>query len=102
MGQVLLGLPYGVRRDEAILINEAGQRQDGIQSILADGTVLFGRAQMNVMEQMLGYFVADMKVQDAAECAHELGRKYQAFALNISQQGVSHVPQQRIFARQFG
>jgi hypothetical protein len=54
------------------------------------------------MEQMLGYFVAGMKVQDAAECANELGQKYQAFAHNISQQGVSHVPQQRIFARQFG
>lgn len=57
---------------------------------------------MNVMEQMLGYFVANMKVQDAAECANELGRKYQAFAHTISQQGVSHVPQQRIVARQFG
>lgn len=102
MGQVLLGLPYGIRREEAIQINEAGQRQDGIQSIMADGTVLFGEAQMNVMEQMLGYFVANMKVQDAAECANELGRKYQAFAHTISQQGVSHVPQQRIVARQFG
>jgi hypothetical protein len=102
MGQVLLGLPYGVRREEAIQVNEAGQRQDGIQSIMADGTVMFGSAQMNVMEQMLGYFVAGMKVQDAAECTNELGQKYQAFAHNISQQGVSHVPQQRILTRQFG
>lgn len=90
MGQILLGLPYGLRREEAISINEAGQRQDGIQAILADGTVVFGREQMNVMEELLGYFMPDMKVQDAAACAAELGRKYHLFADRARQQGVSH------------
>lgn len=111
MGQVLLGLPYGVRREEAIQLNEAGQRQDGIETIMADGTVAFGREQMGVMEQMLGFFMPELKVQDAAERAHELGRKYQAFADNIRQQGVSHhvtqqltqqLTQQRSPSRQFG
>ena len=103
MGQVLLGLPYGVRREEAIAINEAGQRQDGIQAIRADGTVVFGSEQMNVMEQMLGFFMPEMKIQDAAERAQELGRKYRVFADQVRQQGVSsHVTQQRIASRQFG
>lgn len=103
MGQILLGLPYGVRREEAIAINEAGQRQDGIQSILADGSVTFAREQMNIMEQVLGFFMPEMKVQDAAGHAHELGRKYRMYADQIRQQGVSsHVTQQRSVARQFG
>lgn len=103
MGQVLLGLPYGVRREDAIQLNEAGQRQDGIETIMADGTVTFGREQMSVMEQMLGFSMAELKVQDAADSAHELGRKYQAFVDHIRQQGVPrHVQPQRITARQFG
>ncbi|MGH8416091.1 MAG: hypothetical protein ACRER8_02195 [Pseudomonas sp.] len=102
MGRVLLGLPYGVRRDVAIQLNEAGQRQDGIQAIQADGSVTFGPEQMHVMEKMLGFFMPEMKVQDAAGFAFELSRKYQAFADRIRHQGVSHVAQQPILARQFG
>ena len=102
MGQVLLDLPYSVRRDVAIQINEAGQRQDGIQSIQADGTVRFEHEQMSVMERMLGYFMPQMNVQDAAACADELGRKYQAFASQVRQQGVSnHVTHERAIIRQF-
>jgi hypothetical protein len=103
MGQILLGLPYGITREEAIGLNEAGQRQDGIESILADGTVVFGREQMGVMEQMLGFFMPQMKVSEAAQYAQELGRKYQAFASHILQQGVSsHVSQQPAFTRRAG
>ena len=103
LGQVLLGLPYGVTREEAIGLNEAGQRQDGIESILADGTVVFGRPQMGVMEQMLGFFMPQMRVSEAAQYAQELGRKYQAFASHIHQQGASsHVSQQPAFTRRAG
>ncbi|MFK3795239.1 MULTISPECIES: hypothetical protein [unclassified Pseudomonas] len=103
MGQVLLGLPYGLRREEAIAINEAGQRQDGIQSILADGTVVFARQQMDVMEQLMGFSMATMKVQEVADRASELGRKYQAFADAIRQQGVSHhAIRQHAVDRRFG
>jgi hypothetical protein len=101
-GRVLLGLPYGVRREDAIQLNEAGQRQDGIEMIMADGTVTFGRQQMSVMEELLGFFAPELKVQDAASVAHELGRKYQAFAAHIRQQGVSqHVARQPVFTRRF-
>lgn len=100
MGKVLLGLPYGVRREEAIQLNEAGQRQDGIQSIKADGTVTFAGEQMGVMEQLLGFFMPEMTVQEAAAQAHELGHKYQAFVDSLRHQGgISHVQQQRVTAR---
>ncbi|NBB07967.1 hypothetical protein [Pseudomonas sp. SLFW] len=102
MGRVLLGLPYGLKREVAIKLNEIGQQQDGIDIIHADGSVEFGREQMHVMETMLGYFTHEMKVQDAAAHACELGRKYQAFADKIRQQGASHVTQPSLFTRQVG
>ena len=91
MGRVLLDLPYGVRRDVAIQINEEGQRQDGIRAILADGTVRFEPEQMGVMHSLLKYSLNEMKVQDAAKHAEELGRKYRTFANDVRQQEDRHV-----------
>ncbi|WP_296262467.1 MULTISPECIES: hypothetical protein [unclassified Pseudomonas] len=102
MGRVLLGLPYGVRREVAIQLNEAGQRQDGIQAIHADGTVTFGAQQMQVMDKMLGFCMPEMKVQDAAGFALELGHKYQAFAEHIRRQGDKHAAQQPTLIRHVG
>lgn len=102
-GKVLLGLPYGIKREVAIDINEAGQRQDGIDSIRADGTVRFGFEQMTVMERMLEYCMPTMAVRDAAYAAGELGIKYREFTRKICQQGVSdHVPQRPARIRYFG
>lgn len=101
MGRVLLDLPYGVRREVAIQLNEAGQRQDGIQAIQADGSVTFGSEQMSIMQRMLGFSAAEMKIQDAAELARELGRKYAAFADHIRHQGASHAAQQPNLDSQF-
>ena len=80
MGRVLLDLPYGVTREEAIKVNEAGQRLDGISLIRADGTAVFGDAQMHVMQRELNFAMAEMRVSDAAEWAEELGTKYLAYA----------------------
>ncbi|WP_285424481.1 hypothetical protein [Pseudomonas sp. efr-133-TYG-103a] len=91
MGKVLLDLPFGVRREEAIQVNEAGQRQDGIQSILADGTVVFGDKQCELMRKLLNFRMTDMKVGDAAEWARELACKFRAYAQD-SRQTASHLP----------
>lgn len=102
MGQVLLDLPHEIRREVAIQINKDGLSQDGIAEIRADGSVRFEPEQMNVMEQMLGFFMPEMSVHEAAGRAHELGRKYQAFAEQIRQQGVSsHVSQHSTVDRRF-
>jgi hypothetical protein len=86
-GKVLLGLPYGVQREEAIKINEAGQLQDGIQAIHADGSVTFAEPQMAIMEELLGFHMPRLHVQEAELWACELGRKYKAFADNHSLHG---------------
>ncbi|UZJ59176.1 hypothetical protein OKW98_21855 [Pseudomonas sp. KU26590] len=80
MGKVLLDLPYGVTREEAIKVNEAGQRLDGIKLIRADGSVVFGDEQMHVMQRELGFAMNEMRVSDAAAWAEELGSKYLAYA----------------------
>lgn len=84
MGQVLLALPYGVSRSDAIAVNQGGQSQDGISTIRADGSVGFEFEQMAVMEALLGFTVSNLKLQDVHECAAELGRKYQSFADSLS------------------
>jgi hypothetical protein len=89
MGKVLLSLPYGIGRAEAISANQLGQRQDGIELIRADGQVSFGQEQMNVMESLLGFFMPQMQVADAASWADELGSKYKTFAQNAGKQGVT-------------
>lgn len=89
MGKVLLSLPYGIGRSESISANQLGQRQDGIDTIGADGCVSFGVEQMSVMESLLGFFMPRMQVAEAASWAIELGRKYQAFAENPRLQGVA-------------
>lgn len=80
MGKVLLSLPYGVSRSEAISANQRGQRQDGIGEIHADGSVSFEREQMVIMETLLGFSMPRLQLADVHAWAEELGHKYQAFA----------------------
>jgi NAD(P)-dependent dehydrogenase (short-subunit alcohol dehydrogenase family) len=80
MGQILLSLPYGVLRADAIEINKRCQRQDGIELIKADATVKFELEQMSIMEAQLGFSMPEMKLQDVNDWAVELGCKYKAYA----------------------
>jgi hypothetical protein len=89
MGRVLLSLPYGITRADAITVNQSGQRQDGIDKISADGRVSFVQENMAVMESLLGFFMPQLRVTEAAAWAAELGSKYKAFAENAAQQGVT-------------
>jgi hypothetical protein len=100
MGKVLLDLPYGVTREEAIKVNEAGQRLDGISMIRADGAVVFGQSHMDVMQRELGFSMAEMRVSDAAAWAEELGCKYKTYVENGVHKGVvAHATGYRAFAR---
>jgi hypothetical protein len=79
-GRVLLSLPNGVSRADAIAINQRCQRQDGIYSIDADASVTFASEQMAVMETLLNFSMPKMKLQDAHQWAIELAHKYRAYA----------------------
>lgn len=80
MGQVLLALPHGVSRADAISVNQRGLRADGIDKIDADGSVVFTSQNMAVMKQWLGFYLARMPLADVHQCANALSRKYREFA----------------------
>jgi hypothetical protein len=99
MGKVLLDLPYGVKREEALMVNEVGQRNDGISLIRADGAVTFDPESMQVMHRELNFTMAELRVGDAAAWAQELGCKYKAYAEKTPRTGaVAHAAVRRASA----
>ncbi|BEL03189.1 hypothetical protein Q0Z83_013800 [Actinoplanes sichuanensis] len=76
-----LDLPAGMTPAQAVTVNEAGLRADGIEHIDATtGTVTFTEPEMAVMQRMLGYHCRTMKLAEAADHAAELGARYREFA----------------------
>nr|VFJ99088.1 MAG: hypothetical protein BECKLFY1418B_GA0070995_11363 [Candidatus Kentron sp. LFY] len=68
-------LPETLSFEEAIRINEEGQRADGIDRIDMDGTVHFVDKPMGVMKRILGYQCKTMKVEESEGYARELVAK---------------------------
>jgi hypothetical protein len=77
---VSLALPTNLGLAAAIAINEEGQRYDGIERIELDGTTVFAKAQMDVMEQMLGYRAESMTLGECEIFAAKLITRYERFA----------------------
>ena len=73
-------LPKDLTLEEAIRINEEGQRYDGIDGIEADGTVHYVGEKMAIMKEMIGYECETMKLEETEERYRELDRKFKAFA----------------------
>ena len=73
-------LPAGLSLDDAIAMNEACQRKDGIDKIDADGTVHFTELEMAIMKRMLGYECRSMRLEESGARARELRVKYLEFA----------------------
>jgi hypothetical protein len=77
-GEVLL--PEGLTLEEAVRINEEGQRYDGIDAIAEDGTVRYTEEHMAVMKAMIGYECRTMALEEAEGCSRELDRKFKEYA----------------------
>lgn len=73
-------LPSDITLEEAIQMNVECGRFDGIEGFDDDGTVHFVEEQMRIMEDMLGYSVKSMKVEETEEHYRELDRKFKEFA----------------------
>ncbi len=73
-------LPSDLTLEEAIRINEEGQRYDGIDRIDPDGTVQFTENAVSIMKEMLGYDCRVMKLEETEERAKELGARFREFA----------------------
>lgn len=77
-GRVIL--PHGLTMEEAVRINEEGQRYDGIDKIDEDGTVHYTEASVAIMKKMLGYECRVMKLDESEDCSIELDEKFKASA----------------------
>ena len=77
-GEVIL--PKGLTIEEAIRINEEGQRYDGIDRIDQDGTVHYAEKSVAIMKEMVGYDCKVMKLDETEEQSRELDRKFKEFA----------------------
>lgn len=77
-GEVIL--PEGLTLEEAIRINEEGQRYDGIDKIDDDGTVTYVEKSVAIMKDMIGWDCPQMKLAESEEHSRELGRVFRKFA----------------------
>lgn len=68
---VLPGLPL----EDAIEINEAGARLDGIERVEDDGTVVFVDENVKQMRDVVGYECKELKISESEERAKELNTK---------------------------
>ncbi|WP_397452277.1 hypothetical protein [Pseudomonas sp. NA-150] len=80
MGLVVLALPNGFSRADAIALNELGQCQDGIESIKPNGSVQFESKQTSIMKAQLRFDMPFMRLNDVHQWADELGQKYKSYA----------------------
>jgi len=73
-------LPSDLTLERAIEINIECGRFDGIERFDDDGTVHFVEEKMRIVEDMLGYYVESMKVEETEDYSRELDRKFKEFA----------------------
>ncbi|MEV4121665.1 hypothetical protein [Micromonospora sp. NPDC049645] len=72
-------LPDGVTEAQADAANRSGQRCDGITEITADGTVRFEPEPAGVLAEELGYHCTQMRLDEAEDCAREIGERFAAY-----------------------
>ena len=73
-------LPEGVTIEEAIAVNIASQKNDGIEEIRKGGTIVFSDIAHEIMKEMLDFDYSEFNVKDSLEVAKELISKYHDFA----------------------
>jgi hypothetical protein len=73
-------LPAGVTMDQALAINLAGQRGDGIERIEADGTVIYTDKAVRIMKEVLDYDLSPLGFDECDERAAELVARFQTLA----------------------
>ena len=73
-------LPVGITLEEAVAINEGGQRGDGIERVKDDGTVIYTDKAVQIMKEVLGYDLAPLEFDECDERAKELVEHFKALS----------------------
>jgi hypothetical protein len=79
-------LPEGVSMEEAIRINEEGQKYDGIERIEDDGTVIHTEKAVEFMKEMIGYDCSRISIDENEEKVKELRSRYIEFVAKLKKQ----------------
>jgi hypothetical protein len=79
-GEIAVAEIEGLSREEAIMMNEASHRFDGIERIEADGTAVFCGEDAAVLRDVLGYDAKQLKPGEADDRAQELMARLREFA----------------------
>ncbi len=69
-------LPEGLSIDEALAINRACQKFDGIDSVEADGTIRFMADSAAIIREEIGFDCPAVPLADCEEIAHELAVRF--------------------------
>lgn len=78
-GAVRLDLPSGWTQKEAVEVNRASHRWDGIESIEPDGTVVLTERTAEILRETMGYDGRRMAFDEVEAAAHELRRRFDAY-----------------------
>ena len=79
-GAVRIADISGLSRDEAVAINEASHRFDGIDQIEEDGSVTLGEVSRGILREELGVDGGTLRPDDVAARAAELAAKFEEYA----------------------
>ena len=71
-------LPSGISLEQAVAINEVGQRADGIDRVEEDGTVIYTDESVQILREVLDYDLAPLKFDECDERATELVAHFKA------------------------
>jgi hypothetical protein len=67
-----LALPKGVSYEDALAINEGGQRAEGIDRFEDDGTMILGPVAVATLKDVLGFDCTRYPLEDCLGIAREL------------------------------
>ncbi len=70
-GAISVALPEGASLEQMVSINERGAKADGIESIGADGTVVFSAEPMEELDSLLGWKFDSMRTGEIESLALE-------------------------------
>ena len=76
-------LPAGVTAEQALAINEAGQRGDGVERIKDDGTVVYTDEAVQIVKEVLGYDLAPLRFDECDDRASELIARFKALSTAV-------------------
>lgn len=78
---VAVELPAGFSLEQAIAVNRACQKFDGIEAVDADGTVRFTTDSAAIIREELGFDCPVVRLSECEEVADELSAKFAAYRL---------------------